>query len=1390
MAQRPGIRIKYRPVRPATAKQLSWVGTQGDAGRRGWWPDFGASPDAGCTNLSGAVAWAGRIAAVGSFANVGASARAGFAMWDRFTGALDDAFTITFTGGPPTTLETDGTWLYLGGSFTALTITPNGGSPVATGSLSGLCRISYAGEVDTTWLPALNASANLAVLRYNPVNASLYIAGDALTTVNGTARARLAELPIVSASPVVPTAWDPEPDAAIRAIAIDEANQKVYLAGQHTTLYAVAHTYLNRLTMTGAGAVDSWAPAPNAQVISIAYDTASGYLFAVGSFTQIGAAAVVRNRAAGLDSNANAIAWNPNLNLDGLAVAVYRNIVLIGGSFTTVGGVARLGLAAVGVDNALRVWDPSTNGDVDQILLVDRTAYCFGAFTTIGTGSTSFAAAVPYPIFTNSNTKYVAKTGSDGAAGTLGAPYLTVGFALAQLAGAFTYVVVLDSGTYGELITVTYSANEEGGLFAADGQTPILTQSRGAVPGTYGARASGRTKFSAGAGATFIYVSKQGNDGTGARGNSSLPYLTITGALGDAARVANDTVQIQDSGRYAEAGAIAVGANAVTIQAAAGQTPIVTNTAASAIHVTMNAGVSVKLYGIIFEENATGSLPSQDLIHPTGNLELYDCTVLGAATAVSSSGNTKTLAIVNCAFLNSQNSALIIGGTTETFTVTNSYFANCTLTGGNGVINVGGAGVGTFTMTSFTIEDVAKGVAAIYLGTAGGVTTAITISGGIIRSTATKPTASVGISNQMAGGGSCAISNLLISSLGSCGILDNGAAGACARTYSTIVIEECGKTSNTAAGLNNFTLQVANTATVTLTSVLSIGSQGEGFAVAGVTAGAVKFDRCVAINARLNGYHLLQNNAGTPQIIKMYSCLEYGSGMKVALENTGTVGVIGVSGCVFQNPQQGLAGGIYSVYNEPHNVPAGTSTFVVTPPFAGTYVGPNGNLYIAFPGSNNFFPTTAWSVNAGTATYTLTVGGSAMQVLASYFWTPSTTAMVTITGGVDTVITDPLFLSTVPKQVNAGLSALSAAVDWNVASGAANIRTNAGIQTPLLILSTAAKGFSIDGFTFTGDLNFYDGVQIARSIATPLYVSYCDFQGLGPQGIQVASRATIERCRFTTNGIACNVSDAGCTVRQCVASQCDGAGFLIYAVNNVVEHCTAFRCEYGQVDLLGATDTISRDNVYAGNYALDYQGVRPQTDSDIAEISAGAEISGSRRDPLYRNVRVGTVDLRLQAVEDGFPYDSPAKGLAHDGLDAGAYAFAYPPLVTSWTLLDFDTTGWYNPFTLATDPEAIKLTEGDTFGLRKYSEGAGFMKRYDLEWGADAMMGTDQVEALIDLYTYGVGECQISFDGGTTFIPVRLKRSTSLGRSQLQGLYYSSDQVPEPIRKLSFWESP
>ena len=1384
MSVRPGIQIKYKPVRTPTATQLSWVGSQGVINQRGWWPDLGTWPDAACANKGGAVLWGNRFVAVGSFANIGASARAGFAMWNRKTGVLLTDFTLAFTGGTPTALETDGTWLYLGGSFTAVAITI-GSATVTTTGLTGLCRISYAGVVDTTWLPALSGGSGIVVIKYNRINASIYIAGASLFSVNGTTRNEVAEIPIASASPVVPTAWDPEPNGVVLAIEIDADNQKVYLGGNFTQLYGAAHVRLNRLTMTGAGAVDTWAPAPDAYVQCLALDPTSGYLFVGGTFANIGAAAVARNRAAGIDANGNAIAWNPNLNGQCNGIAVYRNIVVMGGTFTTVGGTGRNRLAAVGVDNALRVWDPNANGTVDQIILFDRTVYAIGEYTTIGTGLTSYAASVPYPIFTNTNTKYVAKTGSDGAAGTLGAPYLTIGFALAQLTAAFTFVVVLDSGTYGELLTITYAANEEGGLFAADGQVPVITQSRGAVPGTYGARATGRTKFSTGAAATFIYLSKQGNDGTGARGNAALPFLTPAGALGAAGRVANDTIQIQDSGVYG--GIWAVGANAVTIQAAAGQTPILANTAAVAIHITMNANVTVNLYGVIVDETYSGAPGTMKCIQPSGNIDAYDCTFIGGAFE---NIGAHTVNVINCDFLKSSNEALIIGLATA-FTMSNCHFGNCVLVNASvGVVCTEPSSATVASISNCTIENCQGALAAFQLiGNSGKIHT-VTISGCIVQNNSGLPGPWKGFYVDVRGTSSnISVSNVLIDRVGSNGIYDiSTLAGGAQKTYSAIVMTKCGQTDLLSTGGHAF-YSLTNSL-MSLINCVAIESAASGFFMSGATTSIQILDRCVSVNAGVSGFQVSQNGANG--LVTLYSCLEGGSGSKTALDTSGSTGSVYVTNCIFQNDQSGTSGTYHLVTLEQHTITTGAPyTFSITPPNAGAFYSDKGVFY----GSLGQVPLVKVASVTGQGMYSVTGAAYTLDEVTvgvlyfSYVYTTTVVTTATKPGGKATIIRDPLFLNAaVGGDENVGLSAVSSAIDYNVSSPSTQAYINAGVSNPLVLLSTSTKPFALDGLTFTGDLNFYDGVQIARNLAAAPFVSYCSFQGLGPQGLQVASGATVERSLFATNGIGLNISDAGCTINQCVGVQCDGAFIIVYAANNTVKRCTAFRCEYGQINLIAATDTVNQDNVYSGNYALDYQGAGPQTTSDIATIALGDSVSGSRRDPLYRTVKVAGVDLRLQTIEAGFPYDSPAKLLAHDGTDAGAYAFAYPPLVASWTLIDFATLG-YNPHVIETMQEPVKPTEGNTFGLVTFSDAAGFKIKRVLTWEPTTPMPAAQALALIDLYTYGDGECQMSLDGGATFIPMRVIRSQQFTRTQLAGLYYTRDTVPEPVRSMVFIES-
>jgi hypothetical protein len=556
----------------------------------------------------------------------------------------------------------------------------------------------------------------------------------------------------------------------------------------------------------------------------------------------------------------------------------------------------------------------------------------------------------------------------------------------------------------------------------------------------------------------------------------------------------------------------------------------------------------------------------------------------------------------------------------------------------------------------------------------------------------------------------------------------------------------------------------------------------------------------VSVNAGGTGFMVAQNNGGR-NILKIVSCLEAGSGSGNALDSSGSVGTVRVTGCIFQNFQTGVTGTVRQVVNQQQTVTTGAPfNFTIVPPNAGTFYQDNGVFYVSgLPGAGLPLLKVAAGTVSGQGMYSntgavytvdeLTVG----TLFVNYFYTTTVSTTVTYPGGIATVQANPLFLSTVLGGENLGLSGVSPAVDYNVGSGSSLVYTNAGLSNPMTILSSSTKGFAFDGLTFTGDLNFYDGLQIVRNLAAAPFVSYCSFTALGTQGLQATSGATVERCLFSTNGIGCNVSDVNCTVTQCVGLQCDGAFLVVFAENTTVNRCTAYRCEYGQINLTAAIDTVNQDNVFAKNYALDYQGAGTQVFSDVERISQipgpAAAVSGSRRDPLFRDKRT-PVDLRLQAIEAGFPQNSPAKGLAHDGGDAGAYAFGYPPLVPTWTLIDFALiTDGVNPTYLETTPSPVKLAEGNTFGLVTFSDAPGFPIKRALIWAADCPMPDAQVTALTDLYTYGTGECQMSLDGGATFIAMRIVRSNALSRRQMQGLYYSNAGVPEPIGQLVFVES-
>ena len=170
-----------------------------------------------------------------------------------------------------------------------------------------------------------------------------------------------------------------------RVRAIVETANATYIAGQFTALVSpdglttVAHSNLAAISpLTGA-------PLPfygdvNKPVWNIAVSADNSTVYAVGDFNL--ANGVSRKRAAAFTAYSSptqpggtTLAWNPNLDATGLAVAVLGTRVYLGGAFLTVGGQPHAHLAAVTADTGVLLnnttvgnWTATADLDVETIV--------------------------------------------------------------------------------------------------------------------------------------------------------------------------------------------------------------------------------------------------------------------------------------------------------------------------------------------------------------------------------------------------------------------------------------------------------------------------------------------------------------------------------------------------------------------------------------------------------------------------------------------------------------------------------------------------------------------------------------------------------------------------------------------------------------------------------------------------------------------------------------------------------------------------------------------------------------------------------------------------------------------------------------------------------------
>ena len=208
--------------------------------------------------------------------------------------------------------------------------------------------------------------------------------GGPFTSVGGTARNRIARL---NNDGNLDTGFNPNANSEVRTVAV-QADGKILLGGSFTSVGGVARNRIARLN--GNGSLDpEFYPNANSEVYSIAVQADEKILLG-GPFTSINK--MTRHRIARLNSDGSLdTGFNPDAGGSGstlvASVAVQADgKILLGGFFTSVGGMTRNNIARLNSDGSVdNGFDPNTNNVVYSApVQADGKILPGGFFTSVG----------------------------------------------------------------------------------------------------------------------------------------------------------------------------------------------------------------------------------------------------------------------------------------------------------------------------------------------------------------------------------------------------------------------------------------------------------------------------------------------------------------------------------------------------------------------------------------------------------------------------------------------------------------------------------------------------------------------------------------------------------------------------------------------------------------------------------------------------------------------------------------------------------------------------------------------------------------------------------------------------------------------------------------------
>ncbi len=326
------------------------------------WTSHASAPVRGLAiNSNGSVVYAG-----GDFRSIGGELRNRLAALNTSTGFATAWNPTALVNGSIYAMAVSGSNVYIGGAFTMAGSSPR----------NRVAAVNTATGAFTTWNPNANSDVHAITID----NSTVY-AGGKFTTIGGQTRNLLAALDINTG---LAKSWNPNVGGSgVYTILANGAT--VYAGGD---FYKVGDYSRQALAAIDAniGQVTAWNPILNPS--SIVYDMAldGSTLYFGGEFNTV--KGQTRNRLAAIDlTTANPTAWNPDANDTVRALALSGANVYVGGAFRNLGAQTRNYLAAIDKTTGVPTdWNPNPNnfGSGQGLIAMGSAILVGGTFTTIG----------------------------------------------------------------------------------------------------------------------------------------------------------------------------------------------------------------------------------------------------------------------------------------------------------------------------------------------------------------------------------------------------------------------------------------------------------------------------------------------------------------------------------------------------------------------------------------------------------------------------------------------------------------------------------------------------------------------------------------------------------------------------------------------------------------------------------------------------------------------------------------------------------------------------------------------------------------------------------------------------------------------------------------------